>query len=122
MPPSAPATCGVAAYPSLVGYVRNALLAGLTVGVVAVALLFLSGGTPTFHLLNPRDVVPESNMPGYPWLARAPANAADIEAKLRALRAIGAPYGDKEIAEARAELLAQVDAALARTSHSPSHR
>ena len=38
------------------------------------------------HLINPRDVVPESNMPGYPWMANVPANAADIEAKMRALR------------------------------------
>ena len=38
------------------------------------------------HLNNPRDVVPESNMPGYPWLAKTAASAADIEAKMRALR------------------------------------
>jgi len=56
------------------------------------------------HLMNPRQVVPESNMPGYPWLAKTPANAADIEAKLRALRAVGVPYGDAEIAGARAQL------------------
>jgi len=56
------------------------------------------------HLLNPRDVVPESNMPAYPWLARAPANAEDIEAKMRALRAVGVPYTDEEIAKAKAEL------------------
>ncbi len=56
------------------------------------------------HLLDPRSVVPESNMPSYPWLARAPANAADIEAKLRALRTLGVPYADEEIAKAKAEL------------------
>ena len=56
------------------------------------------------HLLNPRDVVPESNMPGYPWLAKTPANADDIEARMRALRTVGVPYSDKEIAEAKAEL------------------
>jgi cytochrome c oxidase cbb3-type subunit 2 len=56
------------------------------------------------HLMNPRQVVPESNMPGYPWLAKTPANAADIEAKLRALRAVGVPYSDAEIAGARGEL------------------
>jgi cytochrome c oxidase cbb3-type subunit 2 len=56
------------------------------------------------HLINPRQVVPESNMPGYPWLAKTPANAADIEAKLRALRAVGVPYSDAEIAGARGEL------------------
>ena len=44
------------------------------------------------HLTNPRDVVPESNMPGYPWMANVPANAADIEAKMRALRVVGVPY------------------------------
>ena len=56
------------------------------------------------HLANPREVVPESNMPGYPWMARAPANAADIEAKMRALRLVGVPYSDEEIRGARAEL------------------
>jgi len=52
------------------------------------------------HLLNPRDVVPESIMPAYPWLARAPANRGDIEARMRALRRIGVPYTDAEIAAA----------------------
>jgi cytochrome c oxidase cbb3-type subunit 2 len=56
------------------------------------------------HLGNPRDVVPESNMPGYPWLAKARANAADIEAKMRALRRVGVPYSDGEIAKAADEL------------------
>ncbi len=56
------------------------------------------------HLNNPRDVVPESNMPAYPWLARNPADAADIQAKMRALRIVGVPYTDADIAKAPAEL------------------
>jgi len=56
------------------------------------------------HLMNPRDLVPDSNMPAYTWLAGAPANAADIEAKLRALRLVGVPYTDEQIAAAQAEL------------------
>ena len=56
------------------------------------------------HLADPRAVVPESNMPGYPWMARVPANAADIEAKMRALRVVGVPYPEEEIKGARAEL------------------
>jgi len=56
------------------------------------------------HLMNPRDVVPESNMPGYPWLAKTPANAADIEAKLTALRRLGVPYSDDDVKKASAEL------------------
>ena len=56
------------------------------------------------HLNNPRAVVPESNMPAYPWLATSAANAEDIEAKMRALRRVGVPYTDQEIAGARAEL------------------
>jgi cytochrome c oxidase cbb3-type subunit II len=56
------------------------------------------------HLTNPRDVVPESNMPAYPWLAKSGANVADIEAKLRALRRVGVPYSDEEIAGARKAL------------------
>ena len=56
------------------------------------------------HLNNPRDVVPESNMPGYPWLAKTPADAATISARLRTLRTLGLPYTDDEIAKAPAEL------------------
>jgi cytochrome c oxidase cbb3-type subunit 2 len=56
------------------------------------------------HLMNPRDLVPESNMPAYPWLARDAANAGDIGAKMRALRTLGVPYTDAEIAEAPAAL------------------
>jgi cytochrome c oxidase cbb3-type subunit 2 len=56
------------------------------------------------HLMNPRNVVPESNMPAYPWLARTPANADDIEARMRALRVVGVPYTEKEIAAAKGEL------------------
>jgi len=56
------------------------------------------------HLRNPRDVVPESNMPAYPWLAKAPVNVADIGAKMRALRAVGLPYTDEQIGKAPEEL------------------
>ena len=56
------------------------------------------------HLMNPRDVVPESNMPAYQWLAKAPANAEDIAAKMRALRLVGVPYTDEEIQKAKSEL------------------
>jgi cytochrome c oxidase cbb3-type subunit II len=56
------------------------------------------------HLLNPRDVVPESIMPAYPWLAATRADGNVIEAKMRALRAIGVPYSDAEIQGARKEL------------------
>ena len=67
------------------------------------------------HLLNPRDVVPESNMPSYPWLARDAANAADIEAKMRALRTVGVPYSDEQIAKAREALngKSEMDALIA---------
>ena len=55
------------------------------------------------HLLNPRDVVPESNMPAFPWLDR-PVKADDIEAKMSALRKVGVPYTDEEIQGARKQL------------------
>ena len=61
------------------------------------------------HLMNPRDLVPESNMPAYPWLAATPANAADIEAKMRALRIVGVPYTDAEIAKARSEVAGKTE-------------
>ena len=56
------------------------------------------------HLMNPRDVVPESNMPGYPWLAKTPANARDIEAKLNALKLLGTPYAEEDLKGARKAL------------------
>jgi cytochrome c oxidase cbb3-type subunit 2 len=56
------------------------------------------------HLTNPRDVVPESNMPAYPWLAKSPANAEDIEAKLKALRRLGVPYTDEDLKKAKGDL------------------
>jgi cytochrome c oxidase cbb3-type subunit 2 len=61
------------------------------------------------HLNNPRDVVPESNMPAYPWLAKAPANAQDVAAKMRALRRVGVPYTDEQIAGAAKELAGKTE-------------
>lgn len=52
------------------------------------------------HLTNPRDVVPESNMPAYFWLERTPLDASDLPAKLRVLRTLGVPYTDADIATA----------------------
>ena len=56
------------------------------------------------HLTSPRDLVPESNMPAYPWLEKTPADADSIQAHMRALRAVGVPYTDAEIAAAPAEV------------------
>ncbi|MBP6513878.1 MAG: cytochrome-c oxidase, cbb3-type subunit II [Steroidobacteraceae bacterium] len=56
------------------------------------------------HLDNPRDVVPESNMPGFPWLAETPVDAAGTGAKMSALRMVGVPYTDEQIAAAAAEV------------------
>jgi cytochrome c oxidase cbb3-type subunit 2 len=67
------------------------------------------------HLLNPRDVVPESNMPAYYWLDR-PAKVDDIQAKMRALNKVGLhKYSEEEIAAAPAavEGLAELDAVIA---------
>ncbi|MEK7316030.1 MAG: cytochrome-c oxidase, cbb3-type subunit II [Candidatus Eisenbacteria bacterium] len=52
------------------------------------------------HLTDPRSMVPESIMPSYPWLARNPADAASIQAKMKVLRRLGHPYSDEEIAAA----------------------
>ncbi|KQU67260.1 MULTISPECIES: cytochrome-c oxidase, cbb3-type subunit II [unclassified Rhizobacter] len=52
------------------------------------------------HLFNPRDVVPESNMPAYPWLTTAALDPAEMAPKLTALRRVGVPYTDAEIAAA----------------------
>ncbi len=49
------------------------------------------------HMVNPRDVVPESIMPGYPWLAEDALDGSDIQVKMETLRTLGAPYSDAEI-------------------------
>ena len=54
------------------------------------------------HLLNPRDVVPESNMPRFPWIADAKVDGALVTAKMQALRSIGVPYTDADISGAAA--------------------
>ena len=67
------------------------------------------------HMNNPRDVVPESIMPAYPWLAVASVSGVDIEPRMRALRRVGVPYSDEEIAGARKELegKSELDALIA---------
>jgi cytochrome c oxidase cbb3-type subunit 2 len=52
------------------------------------------------HMNNPRDVVPESIMPGYTWLEETPADATHIQKKMEVLRLLGSPYSDEEIANA----------------------
>lgn len=56
------------------------------------------------HLLNPRDVVPESNMPAYPWLAERMVDPALVTRKMRRLQTLGDPYTDAQIANAAAEV------------------
>ena len=52
------------------------------------------------HLNNPRDLVPESNMPAYAWLEKTPVDAQALPTHMRALRTVGVPYTDEEIASA----------------------
>jgi cytochrome c oxidase cbb3-type subunit 2 len=56
------------------------------------------------HLNNPRDVVPESIMPGYPWLEANTLDTSDIKTKMTVLRKLGAPYTDEEIEKAPAAI------------------
>lgn len=56
------------------------------------------------HLMNPRDLVPESNMPAYPWLAKNLVDADSLPTRMRALRRVGVPYTDEEIAAAPAQV------------------
>jgi len=67
------------------------------------------------HLHNPRDVVPESNMPAYPWLEQNAANADTVQAHMRGLRTLGAPYTDEEINQAPEEVKGktELDAVIA---------
>jgi cytochrome c oxidase cbb3-type subunit II len=67
------------------------------------------------HLINPRDLVPESNMPAYPWLERKVVDAESMPARMRALRTLGAPYTDEEIAASVEEVKGktEMDAVIA---------
>ena len=67
------------------------------------------------HLMDPRSVVPQSNMPGYPWLANNKIDAADVQARMRTLRRLGDPYSDADIAAAPAavEGKTEMDALIA---------
>lgn len=67
------------------------------------------------HLMNPRDVVPESIMPGFPWFATTKLNPDNIQRKMRVLRELGVPYTDQEIADAPKEIegKTQMDAVIA---------
>jgi cytochrome c oxidase cbb3-type subunit 2 len=67
------------------------------------------------HLLNPRDVVPESNMPGFPWLADAEINSDKTGRKMTALRTVGVPYTDEDIEGAKAAVQGkkEIDAVIA---------
>jgi len=54
------------------------------------------------HLLNPRDLVPESNMPAYPWLGENVVDADTVVRRLNAMRTLGVPYTDEDVEGARA--------------------
>ncbi len=56
------------------------------------------------HLINPRDLVPESNMPAYPWLEKNRVDAVSMPAHMKALRTAGVPYTDEQIAKASDEV------------------
>lgn len=56
------------------------------------------------HLNDPRSVVPESNMPAYSWLAKEKLDPASVAPKMRAMKTLGVPYTDQQIAEGSAEL------------------
>jgi cytochrome c oxidase cbb3-type subunit 2 len=67
------------------------------------------------HMINPRDVVPESIMPGYPWLAETKLDSSLIQKKMTVLRTLGAPYSDEQI-DASVDALAdktELDALIA---------
>ncbi len=67
------------------------------------------------HLINPREVVPESNMPAFPWLARNKVNPDNVIRNMRALEKVGTPYTEEDYAQA-ADLLAnksELDAVIA---------
>ncbi len=61
------------------------------------------------HLANPRDLVPESNMPNYPWLAKTALTPQDVVPRMRALQRLGVPYTEAEVSQAPAELAGKTE-------------
>ena len=61
------------------------------------------------HMINPRDVVPESIMPGYPWLETTAVDASDIQDRMSVLRKLGSPYTDEELAAAPEQLAGKTE-------------
>jgi cytochrome c oxidase cbb3-type subunit 2 len=76
------------------------------------------------HLINPRDVVPESNMPAYPWLEKTAVEGTSLPAHMKGLRKLGAPYSDEEIAKATADVKGktELDALIAYLQGMGIHR
>ena len=76
------------------------------------------------HLTNPRDVVPESNMPAYSWLEKSPVDGVSLPAHMAGLRKLGAPYSDEEIAKASEEVQGktELDAVIAYLQAMGIHR
>jgi cytochrome c oxidase cbb3-type subunit 2 len=76
------------------------------------------------HLTNPRDLVPESNMPAYPWLEKTMADAQSVTAHMRGLKTLGAPYSDEEITQASDEVKnkTELDAVIAYLQVLGTHR
>ena len=56
------------------------------------------------HLINPRDVVPESNMPAFPWLQKATVDGAEVASRMKSLKTLGHPYSEAEISSAAADV------------------
>ena len=71
------------------------------------------------HLMNPRDVVPESNMPGFPWLAKNVIDETETPKKMQLMRELGVPYTDADIAGASAAVKGktEMDALIAYLQH-----
>ena len=61
------------------------------------------------HLINPRDVVPESNMPGYPWLVEHEVDGRAVVKRMLALKALGHPYTDEQIAAAEKDVAGKTE-------------
>ena len=76
------------------------------------------------HLVNPRDVVPESNMPAYAWLEKTPVDGDSLPAHMNGLRKLGAPYTDEEIAKATEDVKGktELDAVIAYLQGMGIHR
>lgn len=79
-------------------------ISSVKLGAPKTSLPLASAQWHELHLIDPRSVVPASNMPGYPWLAKQAIDAAEIKQSMKVLKMLGHPYTDEQIEASTSEV------------------